>query len=311
MQAGTLRNEPDNDASMNQRSRISLAIAMISGVASSPALAAAPMKPSFAHLTLDYESPVDPALQAKLETIDAGLRKRHAMTAEQTAAGVLDLKSGGLALLRPDRIEYAASVPKIAILLAWFQSHPEAATHLDAQTRRELGLMIKVSDNGMATKYSQQLGLARIQEVLGSYGFYDATRGGGLWLGKHYGKSDERIRDPIGNHSHAATVRQLMRFYLLLEQGRLISPAASATIREIFASPEIAHRNDKFVKGLAGREVQVLRKAGWWEDWFHDSAIITGEGRHYILVALTHHKKGDAYLEAFAAAVDDLLQAEG
>lgn len=139
------------------------------------------------------------------------------------------------------------------------------------------------------------------------YGLYDAAHGGGLWLGKHYGKGTERYPDPVGGHSHAATVRQLLRFYLLLEQDRLVSPAASAAMRGIFASPDIAHREDKFLKGLAGRGLAVRRKAGWWEDWFHDTAVVTGGGRHYVIVALTYHAQGDAYLEEFAAAVDDLL----
>src|SRR5262249_25807212 len=135
-----------------------------------------------------------------------------------------------------------------------------------------------------------------------------AQRGGGLWVGKHYGRDDERYPDPVGNHSHAATVRQLLRYYLLLEQGRLVSPAASQTMREIFASPDILHLNDRFVKGLAGRDVQILRKAGGWEDWPHDTAVVPGEKRHYIVGAMTHHPKGDAYLEAFAPAVDDLMK---
>ena len=34
--------------------------------------------------------------------------------------------------------------------------------------------------------------------------------------------------------------------------------------------------NDRFVKGLAGREkLTIIRKAGWWEDWRHDTADIT------------------------------------
>jgi len=78
-------------------------------------------------------------------------------------------------------------------------------------------------------------------------------------------------------------------------------------MREIFASPNIPHLNDKFVRGLAGRDVEVLRKAGWWEDWFHDTAIVRGARRHYIVVAMTHHPQGDAYLEAFASEVDDLM----
>jgi len=78
-------------------------------------------------------------------------------------------------------------------------------------------------------------------------------------------------------------------------------------MREIFASPDIPHDNINFVKGLAGRDVQIIRKWGTWEDWFHDSAVITGPGRQYILVALTHHPKGDEYLVELAKAVDGLI----
>ena len=41
------------------------------------------------------------------------------------------------------------------------------------------------------------------------------------------------------------------------------------------------------------------------------TSIITGGGRHYIVVAMTHHPKGDAYLESFARAVDDLMASNG
>jgi hypothetical protein len=61
------------------------------------------------------------------------------------------------------------------------------------------------------------------------------------------------------------------------------------------------------VKGLHGRDVQIIRKWGTWENWLHDSAVITGGGRHYIIVALTQHPKGDEYLEELAQRVDDLM----
>jgi len=189
--------------------------------------------------TLDYDTPTDPALQAELEALDARLRERCGMTAEPTAVGVLDLKRRRLALINPDRIDYAASVAKVGILLAYFQLHPDAATHLDPVVRHELGLMAKASSNEMAAKYSRQMGLRQIQEVLNSYHFYDARRGGGLWVGRHYGVDGERIGDPLADHSHAMTVRQVLRFYLLLEQGKLVSPQASQTMREIFAAPDI------------------------------------------------------------------------
>jgi len=257
---------------------------------------------------MNYDTPTDPTLQRRLEEIDAKLRSQLGIAPELTDVGVLDLRDHRLAMIHPDQIEYAASVAKVGILLAWFQKHPEAATHLDAETQHDLGLMIKASSNEMATKFSHELGLREIQQVLNDDGFYDAKHGGGIWVGKHYGANSERIGDPVANHSHAVTVRQLIRFYSLLDQRKLVSRAASEKMLEIFRSPDIPHDDHKFVKGLAGRDVTILRKWGTYEDWLHDSAIIEGPHRHYILVGLTHHPNGDAYLEALAREVDDLMQ---
>lgn len=258
-------------------------------------------------IVLDYDTPADAMLQREVEAIDARLRGQLGMTEGDAAVGVVDLKSGHVAMLHPDRIEYAASVPKVGILLAWFALHPDWNARLDATTRHKLGLMAKVSDNEAASTFSRELGLREIQRVLDGYGLYDATRGGGIWVGKHYGKGSERIGDPVADHSHAATVRQLLRYWLLLMQGNLVSREASAAMREIFASPEIPHSDLKFVKALAGRNLDILRKWGSWEQWQHDSAVITGPGRQYILVALTHHACGDEYLEDLARSVDDLM----
>lgn len=265
------------------------------------------MNRSFRTYRLDFSAAVDTGLQSDLENIDANLRARFSLTTDQAAVGLLDLKTLRLAMIHPDREEYAASIPKIGILLAYFQLHPEAVTNLNSQTRHELGLMAKASNNEMAAKFSQELGLKQIQVVLNSYHFYETNRGGGIWVGKHYGKSSERIGSPVGDNSHAATVRQLLRYFLLLEQGKLVSPEASKAMRDIFESPEIPHDNIKFVTGLAGREVQIIRKWGSWADWFHDAAVVTGGGRHYILVALTRHPRGDEYLVELSRAVDDLL----
>ena len=262
---------------------------------------------SFHNYTIDYDTPTDSELQKKIEAIDDELREKHEMSISQTAVGVLDLKRLRLAMTNPDRGDYAASVPKIGILLAYFELHPEAVTNLNADTRHELGLMAKASNNETAAKFSREMGLKRIQEVLNSYKFYDEKRGGGLWVGKHYGRGDERYGDPVGDNSHAATVRQLLRYYLLLEQGKLVSPEASKVMRDIFASPDIPHDNIKFVKGLEGRDVQIIRKWGSWKHWLHDTAVVTGPGRHYILVALTAHADGDKYLEDLAKRVDDLF----
>jgi beta-lactamase class A len=260
------------------------------------------MKP----LALDYDTPMAPTLQSRLEGINRDVRKSLSMDVEP-AVGIIDLRAGEVAMIHPDRIDYAASVPKVGILYAWFRLHPDHARELDATTRHELGLMIKSSSNEMAAKYSRLMGLREIQEELNEAGFYDASRGGGLWVGKHYGPNSERIGDPVGDHSHAATVRQLLRFYLLLHQRALVSPDASARMMEIFESPDIPHDDVKFVKGLSGRDVRIVRKLGSWQEWQHDTALVTAAGRSYILVAMTRHVRGDDYLEALAPAIDDLM----
>lgn len=262
---------------------------------------------------IGYDAPMDEVLQARFEQIDAALRARFGMTTEHTAVGVVDLKRSRSAMIRPDRIEYAASVAKIGILLAYFELHPEAATSLDPVTQHELGMMAKISSNEMAAKYSRQLGLKNIQRVLEEQGFYDEDRGGGIWVGKHYGKGDERYVDPVGGHSHAVTVRQVLRFFVLLEQERLVSPAASRKMRDIFASPDLPHDDIKFVKALTkpdsrAQDLRIIRKWGTWQNWRHDAAVVTGKGRHYVLVGLTRHPRGDEYLVELAKAIDDLMR---
>ncbi len=289
----------------------SLAISCASSTSSSKAPNPSSTTVNFTSYTLSFDSSVDLSLQRDLERIDSDLRQKFSMTPADTAVGLLDLRTLRLAMIHPDRGEYAASIPKIGILLAWFHTHPEAGSNLPPDIRRELGLMIKASDNEMAAKFSSEIGLKEIQRILNDYGFYDPRHGGGIWVGKHYGQSSERYGDPVGDNSHAATVRQLLRFFLLLEQRKLISPAASDTMREIFLSPNIPHDQIKFVQGLAGENVAIIRKWGSWENWLHDAALVTGPRHHYILVALTHHPAGDQYLVELARLVHNLLSSSG
>src|SRR5215472_10848526 len=115
------------------------------------------MKASMMDDLLGYGRETDPFLQEKLEKIDADLRTRIGMSSEQAATGVMDLLKNRVAMIRPDHCEYAASVAKIGILLAYFALRPEAARNLDPQIRHQLGLTIKASSNEMAAKFSHEL----------------------------------------------------------------------------------------------------------------------------------------------------------
>jgi hypothetical protein len=258
---------------------------------------------------LGYETPTDPALQPALERLDREIGGRLGIADADRAFGVLDLSLLRFAAVRPDDEFYGASVPKIVIVLAYFAKHPEAADQLDSQTAHELGMVLKRSDNELAAKYSQLVGLPFIQDLLTSerYAFYDAEQGGGLWCGKHYNIDEPCTVDPVKGHAHAATVRQCLRYYLLLEQGKLVSPGASARIKQLFASPQLEFHDNRFVRALSGRPVTILRKSGEWEDWQLDTARVQHGERAYVIAGMAHHARGAEYLTEMAAAVDSLL----
>lgn len=319
-----LRLRPDAEQIIQSDLAASTPATEVSEAALSEALASSPLMstgapPSYAtnwasamrlqSYRLTYDSPVDPQLQSALEALDRDIAEKLGIPPAVRAFGVLDLSDLRLALIQPDFMFYGASVPKICIVAAYFQEHPTAATDLDPDVERELQLVIKRSDNELAAKYSQLVGLETIQDMLQSkrYCFYDQEHGGGLWCGKHYGIAEPRWGDPVHDHSHGATVRQCLRYYLMLEQGRLVSVAACAKIKQIFAAPDLEFHDTKFVRGLKGRDVDILRKSGTWEDWHLDTARIQHGERLYLLAGMVHHPQGGEYLAGMAAAVDDLL----
>lgn len=258
---------------------------------------------------LEFDTPTEASLQAALEELDARIAGELGIPLEGRAIGVVDLHAFRFAAVRPDVLFYGASVPKIAIVLGYFEQNPQAAAALAPDVERELQLVLKRSDNDLAAKYSQLVGLDALQKLLCSerYRLYDEQRGGGLWCGKHYGMDQPRVGDPVGDHSHAATVRQCLRYFLMLEQGRLVSPAASARIKQLFAAPALEFHGHNFVAGLAGRDVTVLRKSGTWEDWHLDTARVQHGERLYLLAGTTHHPAGETYLARMAAGIDEVL----
>lgn len=258
---------------------------------------------------LETDTPCDAELEAALRKLDVSVATDLDMLEADRAIGLLDVATRRFVALHPDKQFYGASVPKLAIVMGYFDKFPQAADELDEQVARELELVLKRSDNELAAKYSQLVGLDHLQKMLTSsrYRFYDQRHGGGIWCGKHYGVDQPRIGDPLDDHSHAVTVRQCLRFYLMLEQGRLVSGPASAWIKTLMAAPRLEFHNQSFVRGLIGRDVAVIRKSGTWEDWHLDTARVQGADRWYLLAGATKHPRGSEYLARMAAEIDDLL----
>jgi beta-lactamase class A len=213
-----------------------------------------------------------------------------------------------MAYINPNEMMYAASLPKIAILLGAFERIAKGEMTLDDDTQEKLSLMIRNSSNQAATEILNQVGKSYLADLLQSprYRLYDPKRNGGLWVGKEYSKSGAWKRDPLHNLSHGATALQVARFYYMLQTGQLVSPEHSQQMKAILADPAIKH---KFVKGLESKhpDSRIYRKSGTWKQFHSDSAIIEHDGRRYIAVALAKSPLGGKWLSDLIVALDDLI----
>ena len=216
----------------------------------------------------DLRDAHDPVLQ---KAIDAALGPSHpefwsGVKKKEfgiVVADVTDLHHPKVAWYNPNLMLYAASLPKIAIVLGVFVEIERGAIKLDSETRNKLIRTIRHSSNRDATALLHKVVFERLAEILQDerYGkLYDPTRGGGLWVGKEYGKAPAWRRDPLHGLSHGASAMQAARFYYGLMNGTIIDTKYLPDLEEIFGSPAIQH---KFVKGLMDRkDVEIYRKSG-------------------------------------------------
>jgi len=259
----------------------------------------------------DLSISCDPQLQKGLERCLTALKLNQAAKNKNLSIVLVDITNPALprmAYINPNEMMYAASLPKIAILLGAFDRIAKGEMTLDDETEEKLALMIRNSSNQAATEILNQVGKSYLADLLQSprYRLYDPQRNGGLWVGKEYSKSGAWKRDPLHNLSHGATALQVARFYYMLQTGQLVSPEHSQQMKEILADPAIKH---KFVKGLESKhpESRIYRKSGTWKQYHADSAIIEHDGRRYIAVALAKSPLGGKWLTDLIMAMDDLI----
>ncbi len=255
----------------------------------------------------------DPGLQRDVGQVIRDLGLQQAIANKQFALTVTDITDPAnprMAEFNGDEMIYAASLPKIAVLLAAFVEIDDGRMNLDRETHDSLTNMIRFSSNADAAKMIRRVGIDRIAEILTlpRFRLYDPQYNGGLWVGKEYSKQGSWKRDPLHNLSHGATTTQASRFFYLLETGQLVSPKLTRSMKEILSHPGIKH---KFVKGLADRpDAKIYRKSGTWRTWHADGALVEQDGHKYIIVGLAKHKDGGRWLSQVIAPIHDLIVAQ-
>jgi beta-lactamase class A len=257
---------------------------------------------------------VDATLQRRLERRLQLLGLGRAVAEKRLAVTLVDIavvRRPRVAAVNGDEMMYAASLPKIAILLGAFERISEGTLILDAQAEREMVGMIRDSSNTDASAMMDRVGKEYIANVLQSprYQLYDERRNGGLWVGKNYAQTGLWRRDPLHNLSHGATAMQVARFYYLLETGDLVSPEYSRRMKTFLANSSLDH---KFFRGIKERfpQATVYRKSGTWGHFHADSALIEHDGRRYIAVALCQSDRGSQWLRDIVVALDDIVSVQ-
>ncbi len=252
----------------------------------------------------------DPALQSLVGRALNQLGVNRLVREERLAVSLIDLSDPHAlryAGTNDREMMYAASLPKIAILVAGFERIQEGRMPYTPKVKEMFTRLARFSSNKDASRAIQQIGFEYIARVLTSnkYRFYDPSQNGGLWLGKAYGGPNDRWkRDPLHNLSHGATSLQVARFFLMMDEGRLVNPGFSAEIKEILSNPGIRH---KFVKGLAGKPRAIYRKSGTWQQWHSDAALVEAGNKKYIAVALVKDPRGGEILPRLIRKLDDIV----
>jgi len=217
-------------------------------------------------------------------------------------------KQPRVAAVNPDLALYAASLPKIAVLLGAFDRIDRGELKLTKENESLLFDMMRISSNTAATEMMRRVGLPNIARTMldERYRLYDPRHNGGLWAGKEYSKGGLWRRDPLHNLSHAATAMQVARFYYLLETGNLISRQHSQSMKKLMSGTLLHH---KFVKSLIKLHPRgiVYRKSGSWRSFHSDSVLVKAKGKTYIAVALIDDNRGGDWLPMIIEAFDDIV----
>lgn len=282
--------------------------------------AAAPLHASpsrlIPHLQFSTWQPLEQRTDSKLTRQLRGHLNDHApwrrlLNEKKMAVGVVDLAEPDgphFASVNGDSMMYAASLPKIAVLLAAFDAFEDGSLQESEAVYDDLNAMIRCSSNHAATRMIDRLGFDKIASAVTDprYRLYDPAKGGGLWVGKRYAQTGKRHPDPLKGLSHAATVNQVCRFYYLLASGKIISPTRSAQMLEILSDSMIHHKFVGVLEKLAP-EARLFRKSGTWRNWHADSILVWGPERRYILVGLVENGGGEKILRDLASEVDKLV----
>lgn len=237
---------------------------------------------------------------------------KNLIDSKRMSIGIVDLSDINdiqYAGLNDDHMMYAASLPKIAVLLAAMDAIDKGELANSPAIQKDMRAMISKSNNQATTRMIDRVGYEKIESVLRmpKHNLYDEEVGGGLWVGKRYAAGGRRYPDPLKGLSHAATTRQVCSFYYQLAMGNLVNETRSKQMLNIMENPGLHH---KFVNTLdrVAPKARLFRKSGSWKNYHSDSVLVWGPERKYILVALIDNELGEQIIRDLVVPLEKVMK---
>jgi beta-lactamase class A len=258
----------------------------------------------------------DSTLQVHLQETLTRMGLDPLVNEQRLSVSLLDLSDPGqerYAGCNDRRMMYAASLPKIGILLGAFQAIRDGLLPRTAALDASLTRMIRESNNRDASRIIQRLGYDFIGRTLSNprYRLYDPDADGGLWVGKAFGPSGFRHHvefwrpEPITGEWHAANTLQVTRFFWMLSRGDLVNPAYCSAMKRILSK---TGTSEYFVEGLQAVGVRnIYRKAGTYGDTHCDAVLVEHRGRRYVAVAMVNDPSGPSLLPRLIQELHQLI----
>ena len=236
-------------------------------------------------VTNDLWGAIDPSLQA---TVDAVFATEPTFAAARAAGrfslvlvDVTDPRHLQAAMVDPDREAFTASMSKIAVLLGVVDKLRNDPGRLTLHALRpQLDDMIKRSSNEAASSLYRTVGHDAVAGAVLRHGLNDDVHGGLWWSTGGAAHASPKSGIPI-----AGTARQAARYFLLMEQGRLVSPDDSRTIKDVLHNSILA----LFSKGIVKQfpDVRYYGKPGIYGLNVAEGMLIEAARCRYVLAVVT------------------------
>ncbi|MBL8916764.1 MAG: hypothetical protein JNM17_39040 [Archangium sp.] len=231
-------------------------------------------------LTTDLWGPSDATLQQQIDQlISARPVFAKALADEQFSMVMVDLTDPSrlaTAAVRPDWETFPASLGKIAILLGTVDKARASDPSQLIKLKPSMDRMIKASSNEDASALFTWTGHESIVASVARHKLYDEKTGGLWWT-----PSAPFPKSPKEKLRISATARQVARYFLMMEQGKLVSPDDSRFIKAVFHNAGLA----LFSKGIQKRfgDTDYYGKPGILEKEIAEGMLIEAPGARYIV----------------------------